>query len=358
MKLLDRYVLSQFLRIFAACALGVPFLFMVIDIADNLDRFLDQGSTWSQIVLHYLYGFPYHSLLGFPIAALLGSVFTVASMSRHFEVAAVKAGGVSFYRLALPILCGATLLSFVALGLTELVAVTTRESAEVLEQEEARSQTIRNSFVYRGDEGLVYKARLLDAREGRMDDVQIERRGSGPDFPTIHITANVARYDSASSRWVLERGWMREFRGPEEETAYEFGELFVRQLDETPEELQARPKEPDEMRYAELGRLIEAVERSGGTTNGLRTSRAQRIAFPFTCLVIAVFGIPLAQSNKRGGAPTSIGIALGTTILFLTLIRIAEAMGAGGALLPAAAAWLPNVIFFGAGLLLFAKLRT
>ena len=151
---------------------------------------------------------------------------------------------------------------------------------------------------------------------------------------------------------------MREFRGPQEETAYEFGELFVRQLDETPEELQARPKEPDEMRYAELGRLIESVERSGGTTNGLRTSRALRIAFPFTCLVIAVFGIPLAHSNKRGGAPTSIGIALGTTILFLTLIRIAEAMGAGGALSPTAAAWLPNIIFVGAGLLLFAKLRT
>lgn len=358
MKLLDRYVLSQFLRIFAACALGVPFLFIVIDVADNIDRFLDQGFTWGQIILHYVYEFPYHSLIGFPIAALLGSVFAVATMSRNFEVAAAKAGGVSFYRLVFPILSGATLLSFVALGLTELVAVTTRKSAEVLEQEEVRSQTIRNSFVYRGDDGLVYKARLLDTREGRMDDVQIERRGSEPDFPTVHITANTAQYDSTSSRWVLQQGWMREFRGPEEETAYEFGELFVRQLDETPEELQARPKEPDEMRYAELGRLIESVERSGGTTNGLRTSRAQRIAFPFACLVIAVFGMPLAHSNKRGGAPTSVGIALGTTILFLTLIRIAEAMGAGGALSPTAAAWLPNIIFFVGGLVLFAKLRT
>ena len=358
MKLLDRYVLFQFLRIFAACALGVPFLFMVIDVADNLDRFLDQGSTWGQIVLHYVYEFPYQSLLGFPIATLLGSVFTVATMSRNFEVAAAKAGGVSFYRLGLPILCGATLLSIVALGLTELVAVTTRKSAEILEQEEQRSQTIRNAFVYRGDDGMVYKARLLDTREGRMDDVQVERRGAEPDFATIHITAATAQYDSAAARWVLQQGWMREFRGPEEETAYEFREMFVRELDETPEELQARPKEPDEMRYAELGRLVDSVERSGGTTNGLRTSQALRIAFPFTCLVIAVFGMPLAHSNKRGGAPTSIGIALGTTILFLTLIRIAEAMGAGGALSPTAAAWLPNSVFFATGILLFARLRT
>ena len=340
------------------CALGVPFLFMVIDVADNIDRFLDQGSTWGQIILHYVYEFPYQSLLGFPIAALLGSVFTVATMSRHFEVAAAKAGGVSFYRLSLPILCGATALSVVALGLTEVVAVTTRKSVEVLEQEEARTETIRNTFVYRDDDGLIYKARLLDTREGRMDDVQIERRGSEPDIPTVHITANTAHYDSVSARWVLRQGWLREFRGPEQETAYEFREMFLRQLDESPEDLQARPKEPDEMRYAELGRLIEAVERSGGTTNGLRTSRALRIAFPFICLVIAVFGMPLAHSNRRGGAPTSIGIALGTTMLFLTLIRIAQSMGAAGALSPVAAAWLPNAIFFGAGLLLFARLRT
>ena len=358
MRLLDRYIALQFVRIFLVCVLGVPLIFMLINLADNIDVFVDQDVTRLQVALHYIFQFPYQSLLAFPIAALLGSVFTVAAMTRHFEVTAMKAGGISFYRLSVPILISATLLSFVALGLTEVVAVTNRLAVEALEPEESRSESIRQFFVYRGDDGFVYKARQLDTREGRMEDVQIERKGSGPDFPTMHVTASEATYDSVSSRWLLRDGWARRFYGPDQERAYEFGEMRIPQLDETPEALQARPKESDEMRYAELGRLIEAIERSGGTTSQLQTARAFRIAFPFICLVIVIFGMPLAHSNRRGGAPTSIGIALGTTILLLTFQRITEAMGAGGALTPAEAAWLPNIIFLIAGLILFLRLRT
>ena len=358
MRLLDRYVALQFVKIFLVCVLGVPLIFMLINLADNIDVFVDQDVTRLQVALHYIFQFPYQSLLAFPIAALLGSVFTVAAMTRHSEITALKAGGVSFYRLSVPILIAASLLSFAALGLTEVVAVTNRKAVEALEPEETRSESIRQFFVYRGDDGFVYKARQLDTREGVMEDVQIERKGTGPEFPTMHITASAARYDSVASRWLLRDGWTRRFYGPDQERAYEFREMLIPQLDESPEDLQARPKEPDEMRYAELGRLIEATERSGGTTNQLRTSRAFRAAFPFACLVIALFGMPLAHSNRRGGAPTSIGIALGTTILLLTFNRITEAMGAGGALSPLEAAWLPNTVFLLAGLVLFSRLRT
>ena len=353
---------TQFLRIFLVCVVGVPFIFMLIDLVDNIDGFIDQGVSRLQVARHYLFQFPYQSLLGFPIAALLGSVFTVATLTRRSEVTAAKAGGVSFYRLCLPILISAVLLSLAGLAMTEIVAVTNRLSAEALVREEMRSDDIRLSFVYRGEDGYVYKVRRLDAREGLMTDVQVERRTSGEDdYPSVHVSAESARYDSTLSRWVLSSGWARRMRGPGAEQAYRFDELHVRQLSETPEELQARPKEPDEMRYAELGRLIEAIERSGSRgrmASELRTARNYRVAFPFACVVIVVFGMPLAYSNRRGGAPTSIGIALGTTILFLTVARIAEAIGAGGALSPVTAAWLPNLLFLGAGALLWVRLRT
>jgi lipopolysaccharide export system permease protein len=345
MRLLDRYVGGQFCRIFAVCVLGVPFLFIVIDLTDNLDRFIDEGVTRGQLILHYLYQFPYQSLLAFPIAALLASVFTVSAMTRRFEIAAVKAGGISFYRLAAPLLLLATILSGVALALTEVVPVSNRRSEEALQREVTRSRTIRMSFVYR-------------TQEGRMDDIQIEREGSGPDNPTLNVTASTARWDSAGQRWVANFGWLRRFPTHDTERSYQFSELHMREFDETPAALRAEPKEPDEMRYAELGQFIEAIEASGGTPHRLRMSRAQRIAFPFACLVIVLFGLPLAHSNRRGGAPQSIGIALATTILFMIFTRIAEAFGAGGALSPDFAAWLPNLIFLVPGLVLFARVRT
>lgn len=357
-RILDRHVGGQFLKIFLVCVLGVPFLFMVIDLTDNLDRFIDQGVGRSQMLLHYVYQFPYQSLLAFPIAALLASVFTVSNLTKRFEITAMKAGGVSFYRITAPLLGCATLLSFVALGLTELVPATNRRSVEALEREETRSRTLRMSFVFRADQGYVYKVRRLDTREQRMDDVQIEREGTGPEYPTVNITANTASWDSLTESWVLQHGWMRRFPGDQDERAYEFLRLHLRELDEDPTELRAEPKDVDEMRYAELGQFIDAIERSGGTALDLETARAQRIAFPFACLIIALFGMPLAHSNRRGGAPLSVGIALATTVIFLIFVRIAEALGAGGALEPDVAAWLPNLVFVVAGILLLARVRT
>ncbi len=358
MRLLDRYVTGQFLRIFAVCVLGVPFLFMVIDLTDNLDRFIDQGAGRAQVVLHYVYQFPYQSLLAFPIAALLASVFTVSALTRRFEITAMKSCGVSFYRITTPLLIVATLLSFVALALTEVVPVTNRLSDEALEREETRSRTLRMSFVFRADRGLVYKVGRLDTREHRIDDIQVEREGTGPEFPTVNVTANTARWDSIAGRWILEHGWVRRFAAPDHERAYEFLEFHARHLDETPDELRAEPKDVDEMRYEELGQFVDAIERSGGRAHDLETARAQRIAFPFACLIITLFGMPLAHSNRRGGAPLSVGIALATTIVFLIFMRITEALGAGGALPPHVAAWSANLIFLLAGLVLFARVRT
>jgi len=275
--------------------------------------FIDEGATRAQVAVHYIYQFPYQSLLAFPIAALLASVFTISSMTKRFETAAIKAGGISFYRMTAPLLLMSLLLSGVALALTELVPVTNRRSVEALEREETRSNAIRMSFVFRADRGLVYKVRRLDTREKLINSVQIEREGTGPDFPTMSVTASTATWDSLTHRWVANHGWLRKLPTHDTERAYQFRELHIRDFDETPTALRAEPKEPDEMRFAELGQFIVAIERSGGTPRALHTARAQRIAFPFACLVIVLFGMPLAHSNRRGGAPESIGIAIATT---------------------------------------------
>ena len=132
LRILDRYVMTQFLRIFAACVLGVPLLFIVIDLVDNLDVYLGRGLSRADVLLHYFYEFPNQMLLAFPLASFLAAVFTVSTLSRHFEVTAAKASGISFYRVTLPLVALSLLISFVALGLTEIVPITTRRAAEVI----------------------------------------------------------------------------------------------------------------------------------------------------------------------------------------------------------------------------------
>ncbi|MEO7964657.1 MAG: LptF/LptG family permease, partial [Gemmatimonadaceae bacterium] len=108
----------------------------------------------------------------------------------------------------------------------------------------------------------------------------------------------------------------------------------------------------------ELGRYIQALERSGSDVNVLKVERALKLAIPVTCIIIALFGAPLATSTQRGGAAYGIGVSLGTTIVFLIMIQLTKAIGGKGVLTPEMAAWLPNGVFAILGLVMLARVRT
>ena len=193
MRILDRYVIGQFLKIFLICVLGVPFLFQVIDLTDRLDNFLQDGVGQAQVAAFYFYQLPYQMLLAFPIACLLAAVFTVSRMTRHFEVTATKAGGVSFYRLVAPMLLLGLAISLLALSLSEVVPDSNRLAAEAIDKDEQREFEVRLNFVYRGDEGRYYFVRRLDAAAGTMRIVKIDREGTGYEYPSYSVSAPDAR---------------------------------------------------------------------------------------------------------------------------------------------------------------------
>jgi lipopolysaccharide export system permease protein len=140
--------------------------------------------------------------------------------------------------------------------------------------------------------------------------------------------------------------------------AVTFDSLRDRHFTERPTDMLAKPRSPEEMRYKELTRFIKAQERSGSDANLLRVERALKIAIPATCLIIALFGAPLATSTQRGGSAYGIGVSLATTVIFLMLIQLTKAIGGKGLIPPDLAAWVPGVIFGAVGLVLMARVRT
>jgi len=357
-RTLDKYVFRQFLKIFLITVLGVPLLFIVINLTDSIDTFLRDGVSRGDVLVHYLYQFPYNMLVAFPIASLLAAVFTVSSMTRHSEMTAGKAGGLSFHRITAPLLIAGLGMSLVALALTEIVPHANRRSEDALG--EGRQRGTRLSFVFRGRGGRFYMIQRLttSADVTRIDQIRVDREGTGYPYPSYSVDAPIAEWDSAVGRWIIKDGTLRVFPEPERTMAFQFDELHQVKFTETPVALMATSKNEDEMGYAELRSYIDSLDRSGSKTGKLRVQLMMRIAFPFTCLIIVLFGTPLVSSTKRKGATTAIGIALATTMLLLGLIRIAEALGAAAVLPPVAAAWLPNGIFLAAGLYLSTRVKT
>jgi lipopolysaccharide export system permease protein len=220
-----------------------------------------------------------------------------------------------------------------------------------------RSQTTRSNFVFRADGGRTYAIGMLIAPERRIMDVQIEREGTGPEFPGYFLTAAGGTWTD-STGWTLENGTLRIFSGPGRESALTFLQLRQAAITERPEDLLGEPKAPDQMNYAELGRYIRSLERSGSDASKLRTERALKVALPFTCLIIALFGAPLGLTGQRSGAAVGVALSLATTIVFLMAMQIARAIGSSGALPPLLATWTPNTVFGLAGTVLFARART
>lgn len=355
---LDRYVLQSWVRIFVLTALGFPIVSILINLTDTLNRLLDRGLTMKEIAISYVYSIPENAFLVMPAAVLFATVFTVGSMARHSELTAAKAGGQSFHRLMRPIFIAATLASVLAFVVGELAPGATARQMEIQKAKQSRPTRTRFNFVYRGDAGWVYTVRSLDVATRQLKQLLLERQGTGLSYPGLVLTADSASYDDSRKIWRLRQGTSRIIAGPARQASFSFRSMRLRALNQSPADLLAEPKAPDEMRYAELGRYIDALKRSGNDANKLVVEQALKLALPATCIIIALFGAPLAVTSPRAGAAVGIAISLGTTVIFLLMVQITKAIGAGGVINPVVAAWFPNVVFLFAGLVLLAKVRT
>ncbi|MSR36711.1 MAG: YjgP/YjgQ family permease [Gemmatimonadetes bacterium] len=353
-RILDRMVLGSFFRLFVLSIFATPPLFILGDVTENLDRYLDRGLTLFQVAYAYLWMLPLYLQWSFPVAALIAAVFTVHNMTLHREVVAAKAGGISFHRLIRPVLVGGAILMVVALALSEVVPITFRVANAILQNEPPRSW--RSDFVYQSDRGLALAVTRLTLEDGRMTGVVAIQRGAHGE-PLIHVKAETAGY-SADEGWTFYSGVLRQIEGPDTVRSYKFQSLRIAGLTETPPELLESPRHEEEMTYRELGRFAAIVERSGGQPKKLMVSREQRISIPVATLIIILFGTPLATSSKRSGTAYGIGISLGTTMLYLLMFKVAAGFGAGGTISPMWAAWAPNVLFLAMGLVLMRRVRT
>lgn len=357
MRLLDRYVMRQFTGTFVGLMLGLPVLFIIGDITDKLSDYLARGLSQTTVALSYVYLLPQFVFWSLPIAGLVATVFTVGNMTRHQEITAAKAGGVSFYRLVAPLVGMAALVSLAAVVLGDLIPITNARRLQLLGEQNFSSSTLRTNFVFQSEGGRTLSVHRLDSEADHMTEVVLQREPTTR-HPGIHVTALRAEWKPKRG-WTMSNGFLRFVStSTTAEQAFKFDSLRVASLTETPEELLAEPKEPEEMRYAEMTRYIRVLERSGGDARKLRVEQAQRVSLPLAVLVIVLFGAPLSTSSKRGGAAYGVGISLAVTMGYLMLFKVGSAIGQSGGLDPLVAAWMPNALFLLAGLYLLARVRT
>ncbi len=375
MRLLDRYLLRELLTPFAFCLGGFLIIWISLDLFNELPDLQENKLRTGDIVEYYTVKSPEFLVLVLPIALLLALLYTLTSLSRHHEITAIRAAGVSLWRLSAPYFVVGLAASAVLFAMNELLVPDSAEWAEQILERRVRVQK-------KSPEREVVRLDFSNEQDGRTWNV------SNYNFQTFEMMnlQIIWTLSNGTRRWLYaERAirsndvWTlfnaREYReGVGTNLAPVPGSaaavLALPELTETPEEIESEYKISRRLdrsirkaRSADLP-LAEIFDYLRLHPNPLEahsswlyTKLHGRLAAPWTCMVVVLIAIPFgAASGRRNifvGVASSIFICFG----FFVLLQLGLALGAGGKLPPWLGAWLPNLVFGGAGLWMTARAR-
>jgi lipopolysaccharide export system permease protein len=383
MRILDRYLIKQFsfVLLFSLTAFWV--IFLVVDLVEHLDDFIDKHATLLLVVKYYLFYTPYIVILALPVAMLLACLFSLGQLARHNELTAMKSTGISLYRILSPLFVLSFLIGLLAIVFGEtIIPITYQKMKEVktveIEKGKKEANLILRDIFVQGADGRIFHLSTYDAKAKMGTDVLVQRFQENR--LKEEIRAKKAQFKE--SGWLFQDGVEMVFSDWAESTSassekdtgslalpaaektgagiekYQpFDKLFRMDLKVTPEVLTQRQKQPDEMGYFELAKYVKIRKRSGQLVAKEATDLNLKISFPLISFIIVLFGAPIAANPKRSGLAIGFAISLFIAFVYYTLIRMAQSLGYSEKLPPLLAAWVTNILFALLGIALLIKAK-
>lgn len=352
-RILFRYLVEEFLRILALCLIAFIVVYLIADFSDRIDDFLKFEAPVGAIVRYFLVKIPLILNEVLPIAVLAAMLLGLGGLSRHNELTAMRACGVSSIQIIAPLLTTCLLLSVGIFAWNEKVAPHFATRAHFINTVEIKKRQMQGLLgdqqIWAHGQDTFYNVQSFDARTRTLVGITIY-----PIDTEFHLKGLVeipqARWNGRA--WRFRRGVERRFTasGEIETIALQGGTLDLR---EKPEDLMAARRDAEEFSYRELHDLIESLAQKGLDTTEYLVDLQLKLAIPFVCTVMGLISIPIGMRNLRGSSLASnigVGLLIGASYWFV--LALAVSLGHSGALPPAVAAWTANAIFAGIGLFL------
>jgi lipopolysaccharide export system permease protein len=357
--IIDRYLIREFL-VFLGLGLAVAaVLFIIVDLLQTLDRFLRIKPPFIHIVLHFAYRLPAALHEGLPVAVLVATIFLFLALSRYHELTALKAAGVSLYRVSAPIVLVGVLIAIGAAVFQELALPRLNEAGEEVDRVKIKGQLPRHlqsrqRLWLRSSDTRFYRVELLNPASSDMYGVTLLELDR--DFRLVNrLDAQRARWTPAG--WDLTQGAYREIASDGKIQTVPFVHTAL-ELKETIEDFTGMQKPVAVMSYRELRDYVARLEAAGFQVKKYLVELYSKLSFPLVNLVMVFVAIPFALQSPRSGRVFGIGLAVGIMAAYLVVHYVALAFARADLLPPLMAAWTANVIFMGVAVSLFLRART
>ena len=361
-RIMDFYVVRRFIFHFTVLMAVFVFLFETFTFFELLDDIARHRVPFLIVIDYFRNLAPFLLYQLAPLGALVGVLVTLGIMSKNNEIVAIKASGISLYRLAIPLLLAGLALAaiMVVLDDTYLPYANQRQDAlrNLIKGRPAQTYAHPQRWIF-GEDNKIYNYDLFDPVKNLFGGLSVVEIDPASFQVRRRIFASRARWSESQKVWVLEGGWVRDFV---DGAIVRYDRLppvtSLPELTEPPSYFNREVRQAFQLSWRELSAYIDGLHRAGFDVSTLTVQWHRKLAFPLIAPVIMLLAVPFAFLVGTRGAIGGVALGVAIGIVYWSLAELLQAMGGVGQLPPLLAGWSPDIIFFFLGLYFFFKMPT
>lgn len=367
MKIIDRYILRHFITNFLFGILCFIVIFVLVDLFENLDKFIDNNLTISSVLYYYYLFLPEIIKLITPLSILLASLFTISRFINFSEYTAMKSAGISIYRYLLPILIFGIFLTGFSIYFNGWIVPRSNSKKFNFERTYLKRNIVSNQIMnlhFQDKQNRIISVGHYDQMTESCYNITIAI--FNPNNPTqldYRIDSKQMIWDNNRKDWQMIAVYQRSFSESDKEKISYYPNKYVSEIDFlkkinlTPDLILKRQLRPEELNLQEFRAFIDNLKVSGLDTSKSEVDYYSTISFPFSILVTIIFGVSVSSNRRRGGAALQFGISIIVCFIYLGFVKISQSFGYNGDISPLLTAWIANITFTAISLINFYRLH-
>ncbi|MEW5980302.1 MAG: LPS export ABC transporter permease LptF [Acidobacteriota bacterium] len=362
--ILDKYVIRGFVRYFLLVLATFSVIFIVFTFFELLNDIVEHRIAGLVVFNYFRYLMPQIIFYMIPVSVLVAVLVNFNLLVRTSQITAIKASGISLYRLSIPLFLVAGFVSASSFGLQEYVLPYTNQVQDglrnIIKGRGPQTFSRPNRKWMMGEEPRIFYYNLFDEDRNLFGGLSVFELDPGTSQIKRRIYATRASWNVREKCWTFEDGWSQEFVGerPANQGFRKFERSMFPHITEPPDYFKKEVKESSKMTLAELREYILDLQRSGFDVVKLTVALHKKLSFPLVSLVMCLIAVPFSLSSGRHGSLYGIGVSLLIGITYWLAQSLFEQIGGAGKMTPFLAAWAPNIVFGAGGVYLLFSIKT
>ena len=354
MKILQKYLLNEFLKYFAATIISLIFFYITIDFISNIGAFTKHSPEFQYIIIYYLYKLPEIIYRVLPLSILLSTLLSISAFNKNNEITAVKSSGLSMLKFFAPLIALGLVISAASFLLSNFIAVRTNVLRRVVMQRDInknKSFNAKSVYKYVTKNILIHYKRCIVTAE-IMDPSDKTIKGVN-----VYVFNDkfvlLKRYIAKSGRFgnkglELSAGQVDGFNVKNKSGGFE--QKYFKAV-KIPVYLnlnffRSNTLRPEFLSIINLSKMVAVAKKSESGLSYVLTSYYSKLSFPLINLILILIGISIGlMLGKKGNSPVSIGISIVFAFTWWVINSIALSLGESAQLSPFLAAFMEDIIF-------------